>query len=197
VNGGIAWAPGLDLVDGPTMLVPMTEDHVAPPVAKPDYSRVRGWLLAFGVYAGWAFLSGAFSDLMYSGAQHAVAHWLPPTAAKFYLGGLYFGYVMLLLFLVQCVCIFRRLRFARQLSLVIFAAKFLMVAASVPFLAAVVDATVVENAPREIDLEAYARALKTTLTLLAYIGAFLGLVISIGGFLYFWRSERVKQTLVH
>ena len=174
----------------------MSASQASEQVAKPDYTKVRGWLLAFGIYAGWQLLSDVFVGIFFYEGRSDLASRLPEAAALFYRGSLYAGYVLFLLTLLQCVCIFRRRRLGRQVSLLIFAGKFLIGLASFPFLSAACDAYVVGHAPKGVDPAAYAQLIHGILKVYAYVDAFLGLAIAVAGFLYFWRSERVKQTLV-
>jgi hypothetical protein len=175
----------------------MTTPQVSQVNDKPDYTKVRGWLLAFGIYAGFMALNVLFSLLFYSDAQRDLMQRLPAAAAKFYVGGLYVARVMSLVYLAQCVCIFRRLRVGRTLSLVTFGWKILYCLAIVPFLGALIDATKVTSVPLGVDPATYAKSVSAAITFSVYAGTFLSLAFAVASFLYFLRSERVKQTLVN
>ncbi len=156
---------------------------------KPDYTKVRGWLLAFGIYAGYEFMSGAASLLLPSDTSHDLTQRLPVAAAKVYAVSGYLGYVMLLVHLAQCVAIFQRLRIGRTLSLVANGLVMLHGLIWLPFVGALVEA----SKPASLS----GRIHPATLVILAYVAVFIALTFAVLAFLYFLRSERVKQTLVN
>ena len=175
----------------------MTTPQVSPADATPDYSKVRGWLLVFGILAGLAFLDGLVSHVFLADAQREFNERLPATAAKVHVAGWYVGYLLLLVRLAACVAIFRRLRIGRVLSLVSAGVTFLYGVAWMPFIGALVDATKLPPAPKGVDPVAYAKSVSVTITVSAYAAALISLAYSIFVFLYFLRSERVKRTLVN
>ena len=175
----------------------MTAPQVSQVNDKPDYTKVRGWLLAFGLYAGFSFLNILVQFLFASAAQRELLQRLPVNASRFYIGNIYIGYALSLVYLAQCICIFRRLRVGRTLSLVAFGWKFVYCLAVVPFLGAYIDATIAASVPSGADSATYAKGMSTVVTFSAYFGTILYLSLATAAFLYFLRSERVKQTLIN
>ncbi len=165
----------------------MTSPQVSQVNDKPDYTKIRGWLLAFAIYAGYLFLDGIVSLLFPSDTQRDLAQRLHGLAPKVFFVGLYANCVMLLIHLAQFVAIFRRLRVGRMLSLVGFGWKILYVLAMLPFMGALIEAT---KPP-------VSKGLSFMITATAYSVVFLVLSSWVASFVYFLRSERVKKTLVN
>jgi hypothetical protein len=166
----------------------MTSPQVSQVNDKPDYTKVRGWLLAFGIFAGYQFLSGAASLLFPPDTQYDLTQRLPAEAAKVYAVTQHFAYVMVPVYLAQCVAIFRRLRMGRTLSLVANILVMLHGLAWLPFMGDLVEATKPASLSSGIQ--------PANMVVLAYVAVFVSLASSVLAILYFLRSERVKQTLV-
>ena len=180
----------------------MTAPQVSQVNDKRDYTKVRGWLLAFGLYAGFMFLNAVVQLLFASDVERQLAQGLPAMAAKVVVGSAYVGYLMSLAYLVQCVCIFRRLRIGRTLSLVVAGWRILRCLVLLPFMGALIDATKtgvtkMASVPPGVDPATYDKSLSAMVTFSVYSGTILNLAFGVVFFLYFLRSERVKQTLVN
>ena len=178
----------------------MTTPQVSQVDDKPDYTKVRGWLLVFGLYAGFMFLNAVVQLLFASDVERQLAQGLPATAAKVVVGSAYVGYFMSLAYLAQCVCIFRRLRIGRALSLVVAGWRILRCLVLLPFMGALIDATktgVMASVPPGVDPATYDKSLSAMVAFSVYSGTILNLTFGVVFFLYFLRSERVKQTLVN
>ena len=175
----------------------MTTPQVPQDTTQPDYTKVRGWLLVFGILAGLAFLDGLVSHVFLADAQRELNQLMPETAAKVFIVGWYVGYLLLLVRLAACIAIFRRLRIGRVLSLVSSGVVFLYGLAWLPFVGALVDATKLPPAPKGVDPVAYAKGVSKTITVAGYAGVLISLAFSAVTFVYFLRSERVKRTLVN
>jgi hypothetical protein len=175
----------------------MTTPQVPRDTTQPDYTKVRGWLLVFGILAGLAFLDGLVSRVFMADAQREFSQRLPATAAKVHAVGWYVGYLLLLVRLAVCIAIFRRLRIGRFLSLVSSGVTFLYGVVWFPFVGALVDASKLPPAPKGVDPVAYGKGVSTTITVAAYAAVLISLAFSAVAFLYFLRSERVKRTLVN
>jgi len=175
----------------------MTSPQVSQVNDEPDYTKVRGWLLAFGIYAGFTFLLAVTQLLFAPDAQRELYQRLPATAAKVVVGSAYVGYFMSLVYLAQCVCILLRLRVGRTLSLVASGWKIIHCLVLLPFMGALIDATKEASVPPGVDPAGYVKSVSAVITFSAYFGTFLSLAFAVASFLYFLRSERVKQTLVN
>jgi hypothetical protein len=175
----------------------MTTPPVSPADATPDYSKVRGWLLVFALYAGFMFVVGIGSILFLSEAQRGLTQQFPSTARQIHTVGVYVGYVMLLVHLGECIAIFRRLRIGRTLALVSYGWRILYCLAWLPFMGAFIEATKMPPAPKGVDPVAYAKSVSATVTLAAYFSSIVTLALCVASLLYFLRSERVKRTLVN
>jgi uncharacterized membrane protein len=167
----------------------MTSPQVSQVNDEPDYTKVRGWLLFFGLYAGYGVLTGVYGLFVPQSVHRGFAQSLPATVAKVYVMTQYFGYLMLLVHLAQCVAIFRRLRIGRTLSLMANGLVTLHGLIWLPFIGALVEATTSSSSPSGIQ--------PANMVVLAYVGVLISLASSVLAFLYFLRSERVKQTLVN
>jgi hypothetical protein len=153
----------------------------------PDYSKVGGWLLAFGILAGLHFLSGTFSILTGAGKRAQIYASLASPDAQIYGATTFISLLLPFVALAQCVCIFRRLRVGRTLSLIVYGASIVSGFLMLPFLGSLLEAASAGANP----------AVAQAMTFGAVIGMLIGLTLNGLSFAYFLRSERVKQTLVN
>jgi hypothetical protein len=165
----------------------MTTPQVSPADATPDYSKVRGWLLVFALYAGYSFIDGIASTFFMSDAQRDLSQRLDVLAPGLFVVSSYVNGLMLLVHLAQCIAIFLRLRVGRLLSLVAFGWNILFTVAMLPFFGALIEATKPQ----------VSKGLSVMVTATAYFSVAVSLALSVASFLYFLRSERVKKTLVN
>ena len=153
----------------------------------PDYSKVGGWLMAFGILAALHFVSGAFSLALGVGKKAQLLSNLPSPGAQIYGAITLINYALPFIALAQCVCIFRRLRVGRTLSLIVYGTSIVTSLLMLPFLGSLLEAASPGANPTVAQAVNFG----------AVIGMLIGLTLNGLSFAYFLSSERVKQTLVN
>ncbi len=155
--------------------------------ATPDYTKVGGWLIFFGILAGAVFLLHLLGFIIKND------RWMETLQGAYASDAGVFEFVrgiglplLPLLALGQCVCIFRRQRAGRTLSLFFYGSL---------VLTAVIDLLTMK-ARISADMQRYDVDFMT-IAWPMYLGAFGSIIIHGLPFAYFLKSERVKKTLVN
>lgn len=180
---GIAWAKnqsGASEEKAPAATEPTAQ-------ATPDYTKVGGWLMFFGILAGVSVPLGVISMATGYAQQLGTFRQLPAWAAFIYAGSAMIGCLLLLVALAQCVCIFQRRRLGRTLSLAYFGASLALLLIKLPALGAFIE--VAAKGAGVANSAAFSGGV--------VFGWFLGVIMNGACLAYFLKSERVAKTLIH
>ena len=180
---GIAWEK--DKFGTPkTATTPVAEP---PAAATPDYTKVGGWLMFFGILAGLAFPLGVISMVSGYAKQVETFRQLPAWAAFIYAGSAMIGCLVLLVALAQCVCIFQRRHLGRTLSLAYYGTSLGLLIIKLPALGEFIE--VAAKGAGVANSAAFSGGV--------VFSWFLGVAMNCVCLAYFLKSERVKMTLIN
>lgn len=157
-----------------------------PSVNEPDYSKVRGWLLFMGIFAGYEFVSGVWGTISGLNTGYKYLEVMASPARDVHMLAVGLNFVTPFIALAQCVLIFQRKRLARNVSLGLYGLNIASTVILLPFLGALIDAVSI-HVPAEMS-----GILKSSVV----IGTLINLALMIACFCYFLVSDRVHKTLV-
>jgi len=153
----------------------------------PDYTKVGGWLMAFGILAGLTFPLGLLSALVGYRKQTEILQRLPAWAAGIHAVAVLVGLLLIFVALAQCVCIFQRRRLGRTLSVIHYGTALALALIKLPLLGPLSEAaSPVADGP-----------IATAISVGIAIGWLAGLILNGLCLAYFLKSERVAKTLVN
>ncbi len=180
---GMAWEKdkfGTSKTESPTATEPAA-------TATPDYTKVGGWLIFFGILAGLALPLGLISMISGYAMQSSIFRQLPAWAAFIYASSTIIGCLLLLVAAAQCVCIFQRRRLGRTLSLAYYGTSLALLIIKLPALGEFIEAAA--RGAGVANSSAFSGGV--------VFGWFLGVIMNCVCLAYFLKSERVAKTLVN